>query len=57
MRPQKEKESSFFMTKMNEDQKFKNLIKIGDKFLLKNNIKDQNCNKTKKSLHNGNYFI
>ncbi len=57
MKLSKEKELSFFMIKTKEALKFKNLIKIGDKFKLKNNIKDQNCKKMKKLLHNGNFFI
>ena len=57
MKPQKEKEWSFFMIKIKEDLKFKNLTKTGDKFKYKNNIKGQDYNKTKKLHLNGNNLV
>jgi hypothetical protein len=41
------------MIRFKEDQKFKNLIKIGDKFKYKNNIVGQNYNKSNRLHPNG----
>lgn len=41
------------MIKNSEDQKYKNLIQIGDKFQFKKITMDQNFNKNNKSPLNG----
>jgi len=49
----KEEELKCFMIKSKEDLKSKNHTQIGDKFLLKSSMQDQDSKKSNKSLQNG----
>lgn len=53
----KEEELKCFMIKSKEDLKSKNHTQIGDKFLLKSSMQDQDSKKSNKSLQNGNNFF
>ena len=53
----KEEELKCFMIKSKEDLKSKNHTQIGDKFLLKSSMQDQDSKKSNKSLQNGTNFF